>query len=106
MVNNAYDEAIEKVLEHVNRNGFPTDDEGYENEGHDASDLLDALDTDGELKKTLAKVNARKYAAINIAVLRELRRRKGDEVYIAFSDERYWGKAPLDLSSPISAIIT
>ena len=88
----SYDEAVEIVLRHASRHGFPVNDEGYEMEGLDTNELLMALDTDGEISKTLEKVNARNYAGINIAVLKELRRRKGEEVDIISADEKsHWG---------------
>lgn len=87
-----YDEAVEIVLRHASRHGFPINDEGYEMEGLDTNELLMALDTDGELSKTLEKVNARNYAGINIAILRELRRRKGEEVNISADETSYWGR--------------
>lgn len=72
----SYEEAIDKVLEIRNRIGgsMPLKEDYDKMEAvADVDDLADALG----VRKTMAITHARAYAAVNIAVVRELRHREG-----------------------------
>lgn len=74
------EEAIEKVLAMKKKFGHIPTEEEYE-----------ACEDIAKLKDLMAALNATNYAAVNIAVLRELRRREGKKVYIAqLDDEHRW----------------
>lgn len=74
------EEAIEKVLEIKNRIGHMPTQLDYE----ECEDIA-------KLEDLMTALDAASYAAINITVLRELRRREGRQVYIAQDyDRRSW----------------
>ena len=70
-----YDEAIKKVLEMRDKLGHIPKEEEYAQERNIA-----------KLEDLMMALNAENYAAVNITVLREIRRRKGKKVYIAKDD--------------------
>ena len=82
------DEAIDIVLDMKRRCGTMPTKEDYEKLHWlaDVNDLAEALDVLDDMKH----LHVRAYAAVNIAVLRELRRRAGKTVFIAQVDESAW----------------
>lgn len=81
----SYEEAVDKVLELANKIGTMPTKRDYEKYRWflDVEGLADALD----VRQSMARNNVRAYAAVNIAVLREVRRRNGEVVHIAEANE-------------------
>ncbi|MBR3169444.1 hypothetical protein IKF23_03325 [Candidatus Saccharibacteria bacterium] len=84
-----YEEAVEIVLKLKEQFGTMPTKEEYarvaESGEIDLNALLDALN-----KNPVEKNHAGYCAAINIAVLREIRRREGRKVYISVDDKNIW----------------
>lgn len=82
-----YKEAIDAVINLANARAgvFPLEDDYEEAEDSGAIDidgLAEALNVGESIKRN----HVRPYAAVNIAVLRELRKREGRKVFIAIDD--------------------
>lgn len=83
------EEAVDIVLDMKRRCGTMPTKEDYEKLHWvaDVDDLAESLDVLDDMKR----LHVRAYAAVNITVLRELRRRAGKPVFIARVDESAWG---------------
>ena len=101
MAKYTFDEAVDIVLDIKNRCGTMPTHEDYEKFSWvaDVDDLAEALD----VKEDIKLLHVRAYAAVNIAVIRELRRRAGKPVYIARVDESAWAHINARDFSPIVA---
>ena len=92
-----YDEAIEKVLQlRDEMHGTMPTEYDYEKNSYriDVEELADALGLRGSMRRN----HTRAYAAVNIEVLHELRRRRGDVVNIAeANEETMWQNSTTNL---------
>ena len=81
----SYDDAVKVVLRAKRKLGtMPTENDYAKRLPNvDVEELADALG----VRKSMERNNVRAYAAVNIEVLHELRRRKGEVVFIAEANE-------------------
>ncbi|MBQ3293188.1 hypothetical protein IJG93_02725 [Candidatus Saccharibacteria bacterium] len=79
MANYSYDEAVDRIVEYSKVSGFPMSDEEYENKGLDLEGIFNALDIKNRLSESIERNHTKKYATINIEVLRALHHRKGEK---------------------------
>lgn len=89
---NTYDEAVDAVLKHSNIFGFPMCDDAYRKAGFDLERLFSIMDTNGKLTKSIEKNHTKKYASINIEVIRTLYHREGKKLNWEISDYLRWKK--------------
>ena len=97
----SYDEAVKIVLRMKDKVGTMPTKEEYEKLSYmaDVEDLADALG----VRDSMKELNVRAYAAVNIEVLHELRRRNGFKVDIIDSWSYSMSKVFDDLRAPANA---
>lgn len=79
MANYSYNEAVNRVLEYSNVSGFPVSNKEYEDKSLDLEGIFNALDVKNKLTKSIERNHTKKYAAINMEVLRALHYRRGEK---------------------------